>query len=104
LDASDKGILTSEIKANEIHLYKSEEHHLNWLECIKSRKEPISPVEMGHRACSVCLISHIAMKVPGKLNWDPKVERFTNSDLANSMLSRTQRKPYGTENISLKGL
>jgi myo-inositol 2-dehydrogenase / D-chiro-inositol 1-dehydrogenase len=101
LDASDPAILTSEIKENEIHLYISENQHGNWLDCIKSRKEPISPVEIGHRACTVCLISHIAMKIPGKLEWDPKTERFRNNDLANSMLSRPQRYPYGTNYVRI---
>ena len=101
LDASDPKILTSVIGANEIHLYKSDEQHGNWLDCIQSRKEPISPVEIGHRTCSVCLVSHIAMKLPRKLNWDPKVERFVKDDEANAMLSRSQRKPYGTANVKI---
>lgn len=101
LDASDPKILTSVIGENEIHLYKSEEQHGNWLECIKTRKAPISPVEIGHRACSVCLVSHIAMKLPRKLQWDPKAERFVNDNEANAMLSRPQRKPYGTTNIKM---
>lgn len=101
LDASDPKILTSEIKENEIHLYKSDNQHGNWLDCIKSRKEPISPVEIGHRACTICLISHIAMKLPGRLEWDPKTERFRNSEVANSMLSRPQRFPYGTDYIKV---
>ncbi len=101
LDASDPGILTSEIKAGEIHLYQSENQHGNWLDCIRSRKEPVSPVEIGHRSCTVCLVSHIAMKIPGRLEWDPKNERFRNNDLANSMLSRPQRYPYGTNYIRL---
>ena len=101
LDASDPKILTSVIGENEIHLYKSDEQHGNWLECIKTRKAPISPVEIGHRACSVCLISHIAMKLPRKLQWDPKTERFVNDKEANAMLSRPQRKPYGTNNIKM---
>ncbi|MGC9343396.1 MAG: Gfo/Idh/MocA family protein [Bacteroidales bacterium] len=99
LDASDPKILESEIRENEIHLYKSEEQHTNWLDCIKSRKEPISPVEIGHRACSVCLISHIAMKIPGILRWDPKTERFFDNEGANAMLSREQRYPYGTDYV-----
>ena len=99
LDASNPGILTSVIKDTEIRLYESTEHHGNWLDCIKSRKQPISPVEVGHRSCTICLISHIAMKVPGILFWDPETERFTNSDLANSMLKRKQRAPYGTDFI-----
>jgi predicted dehydrogenase len=99
LDASSEEILRSKIGENEIHLYVSNEQHGNWLDCIESRKQPISPVEIGHRACTVCLISHIAMKVPGILNWDPKAERFVNNDLANSMLSRPQRYPYGTNYV-----
>ncbi|MBE0656029.1 MAG: Gfo/Idh/MocA family oxidoreductase [Bacteroidales bacterium] len=96
LDASDPKILESVIGKNEIHLYRSDEQHGNWLDCVKSRKEPISPVEIGHRACSVCLISHIAMKIPSILKWDPKAERFIGNDAANGMLSREQRWPYGT--------
>ena len=99
LDSSDPGMLASEILENEIHLYHSDEHHGNWLDCIKSRRDPISPVEIGHRACTVCLISHIAMKIPGVLKWDPKAERFRENDLANSMLKRQQRHPYGTDYI-----
>jgi myo-inositol 2-dehydrogenase / D-chiro-inositol 1-dehydrogenase len=101
LDASDPKILTSVIKENEIHLYISKEQHGNWLDCIKSRKEPISPVEIGHRACSVCLITHIAMKLGRKLAWNPDKELFINDNEANLMLSRTQRAPYGTDYIKM---
>ena len=99
LDASDPTLLESVIGPNEIHLYKSDEQHGNWLECIKSGKQPISPVEIGHRACTVCLVSHIAMKLPRQLEWNPEQERFVNDAEANALLSRTQRAPYGTSNI-----
>ena len=101
LNASDPEILKSVIGENEIHLYVSEEQHKNWLDCIVSRKDPISPAEIGHRTCSVCLLSHIAMKLPRKLYWDPVVERFINDDEANAMLSRPQRAPYGTNYIRM---
>ena len=99
LNASNPKILSSEIGSGEIHLYKSDDHKLNWLDCIQSREQPISPVEEGHRACSMCLISHIAMKVGRKLYWDSVNEKFINDDGANSMLSRPQRYPYGTNYI-----
>jgi predicted dehydrogenase len=99
LDASDPEILSSVIGPNEIHLYKSDEQHGNWLECIKSGNPPISPVEIGHRACTVCLISHIAMKLPRRLNWDPIEERFLKDPEANLLLSRSQRVPFGTTAI-----
>ncbi|MBE3084904.1 MAG: Gfo/Idh/MocA family oxidoreductase [Bacteroidetes bacterium] len=101
LDASDPKILKSVIGENEIHLYVSDSQQGNWIDCIKSRKEPISPVEIGHRACTVCLVTHIAMKLGRKLTWNPDNELFVNDNEANSMLSRSQRAPYGTDNIKM---
>ena len=94
LDASDPKILESVIGPNEIQLYRSKEQHLNWLECIRSRQQPIAPAEIAHRSCSACLVSHIGMKLPRKLYWDPAKERFINDDEANSMLSRPIRSPW----------
>ena len=94
LAASDPKIITSVIGPTEINLPRSTEHHLNWLESVKSRKAPIAPVEIAHRSCSACLLHHIAMKLPRKLYWDPAKERFKNDDEANAMLSRPQRVPY----------
>ena len=94
LVASDPKILDSVIGPNEIHLYESSDQHGNWLECIKSRKAPTAPAEVGHRACSTCLIHHIAMKTKRRLYWDPVKEHFKNDDEANCMLSRPQRAPY----------
>ncbi len=94
LMASDPKILDSVIGPNEIHLYQSDDQHGNWLECIKTRKAPTAPAEIGHRACSTCLLHHIAMKTKRHLHWDPAKERFINDDAANAMLSRPQRAPY----------
>ncbi len=94
LVASNPKILTSVIGPKEVHLYESAEHHGNWLDCIRSRKETIAPAEVAHRACSTCLLHHIAMKTKRRLHWDPVKERFLNDDAANAMLSRPQRAPY----------
>jgi len=95
LVGSNPKILDSVIGPNEVHLYYSEDQHGNWLDCIRSRKQPIAPAEIGHRACSTCLIHHIAMKSGGRhLHWDPEKERFINDPDANSRLSRSQRAPY----------
>ena len=101
LDTSDPKILSSIIKENEIHLYKIDNQHGNWLDCIKTRKAPISPIEIGHRACSICLITHISMKLGRKLDWNPETEMFVKDDEANKMLSRSQRFPYGTSYIKM---
>src|SRR6266540_4059908 len=94
LAASDPKIITSVIGPGEINLPKSTEHHLNWLEAVRSRQPPIAPVEIAHRSCSACLLHHMAMKLKRKLYWDPAAERFKNDDEANAMRSRPQRSPY----------
>ncbi len=99
LDASDPKILQSVIGPEEIHLIKSNEHHGNWLGAIQGNNELLSPVEIGHRACSVCLVSHIAMKMGRRLEWDAAKEEFVNDKEANSHLSRTQRRPWGTDYV-----
>jgi len=96
LDASSQKILDSVIGPDDIHLYKAPEQHKDWLNAIRSGKDPVAPAEVGHRSCSACLVSHIAMKLPGKLHWDPQRERFLDNDAANAMVSRPQRYPYGT--------
>jgi len=101
LNASDPKILDSVIGENETHLYKIDDQHGNWLECIKTRKAPISPIEKGHKACVTCLISDIAMQFPRKFEWDPDKEMFLNDDEANALLHRDQRKPYGTDYVKV---
>lgn len=99
LNASDPNLLTSVIGESEIHLEKINDQHGNWLECIKTRNQPISPIEKGHKACTVCLISDIAMQFDRKLEWNPDKEMFINDNEANAMLHREQRKPYGTDYV-----
>lgn len=94
LSSSDPKIIKSVMGPDEIHLPVSQEHHGNWLECIRTRQQPIAPVEVAHRACSACLLHHLAMKLKRRLFWDPVAERFKNDDEANAMLSRRQRWPY----------
>lgn len=96
IDASNPKILQSVIGSNEIQLYHSAQQHANWLDCIKSRKEPVAPVEVGHRSCTTCLLHHIAMKLKRKIYWDPQKEAFTNNDKeATAMLMKPRRKGYG---------
>lgn len=95
LQASNPAILASEIGPNEIRLYRAPAQHRNWLDSIRTREAPIAPAEIGHRACSTCLLHAIAMHSEGqRLRWDPRAERFVDNDRANAMLSRPQRTAY----------
>lgn len=94
INAEPKSLLTSVIGPNEIHLYDSNDHKQNFLDCIKSRKDTICTAEIGHRSASVCHLGNIAMKLGRKLKWDPKAEHFINDSAANNMLTRAMRAPW----------
>ncbi|QAY75425.1 Gfo/Idh/MocA family protein [Sphingosinicella sp. BN140058] len=94
LQASDPKILASVIGPDEVHLLKAPEQHRNWLDAIRTGAPLSAPAEIGHRACSTCLLHHIAMKTRRRLRWDPLAERFLGDDAANALLSRPQRARY----------
>ena len=94
ITASDPALLKPEARAGETRLYLSGNHMKNFLECMRTRKEPVAAVEVGHRSNTVCLLAHIAMKLGRKLRWDPRAERFLDDAEANSRLDYPRREPW----------
>lgn len=82
------------IGENDIHLFKSDSHFQNWLDCIRSRERPVADVESGHRACTICHLANIARWVGRPLRWDPVTETFPDDAEANGYLSRPQREGF----------
>lgn len=76
------------IGENEKHVYKSENHYLDFLNAIRKRNKPISDVEVGHRTASVCNIGNIAYELKRPLRWNPVKEKFKDDDEANKLLGR----------------
>ncbi|MFA7003351.1 MAG: Gfo/Idh/MocA family oxidoreductase [Verrucomicrobiia bacterium] len=93
LTASDPKLLNETIGPSEIHLYESSDHMRNFLDCVKSRREPVAPVEVGHRSTSICHLGNIAMTLKARLAWDPAAECFTghNAAAANRLRHRAGR-------------
>jgi predicted dehydrogenase len=94
IDAEPKSLLKEKIGPDEIHLYNSRGHKQNFLDCIKSRKDPIASAEIGHRSSTVCHLGNIAMLMGRKVKWDPKRERFINDGAADSMIAHSMRAPW----------
>jgi len=94
IDAHPKSLLKEKIGPNEKHVYKSDDHRKNLIDCIKTREPTIAPVEVAHRSTTICSLGHIALRTGAGLKWDPKKERFTNHDAANRMLERPMRSPW----------
>ena len=70
------------------------DHVRNFLDCVKSRQDPVEPVEAGHRTASLCHLGNIAMKLRRKIRWDPQQEQIIGDDEASRMLSRPMRAPW----------
>ncbi len=91
---SDPGTILSEPLAEDApRVYHSDNHHRNWLDCIRSREQPICTAEIGHRSASICHLGNIGYWLRRTLTWDPAAERFTDEE-ANSFLWREPRKEW----------
>ena len=75
----------------------SADHSANFLESIKSRKQPISDVWSHNRMLEVCHLSNIAMRLGRELNWDPVKREIVGDAQANAFLARENRKGYEIE-------
>jgi hypothetical protein len=69
-------------------------HHSNWIECIRTRRQPSSNEEIGHRSASLGHLTIIAHKLHRSLKWDPDKEEFIGDDEANRLLFRAMRSPW----------
>ena len=94
IDAHPKSLLRETIGPNEIRLYESRQHEQSFLDCIRSGRETITPVEVAHRSTTAVLLAGIAAKLQRRLRWDPARERFIDDSEANRLLSYAMRAPW----------
>ncbi|HWI56500.1 MAG TPA: hypothetical protein VNZ22_04695 [Bacillota bacterium] len=78
----------------EGRLYASQEHHQNWLDCIKSRQLPICDVAIGHRSATVCHLGTIAIRAGKPLRWDPLKEELVGDAEATKWVHKPYRAPW----------
>ncbi|MCH7557295.1 MAG: Gfo/Idh/MocA family oxidoreductase [Planctomycetes bacterium] len=69
-------------------------HHANWFECIRTRRQPSCDEEIGHRSASLGHLTIIAYKLQRSLKWDPAKEEFLGDEAANRLLFRAMRSPW----------
>jgi len=94
LDANPKSLLKVKLAANETHLFKSDNHHVNFIDAIKGRTRPAAPIDVAFCSDAICHLQQIAIKLRRKLRWDPAQEAFLQDDEANRMLDRPMRAPW----------
>ncbi len=95
IDAEPKSILETKFGPNDIRLYKSDDHHGNFLDCIKTKKECIASADIAHHSIAVGHLGLIAIKLGRKVQWDPEKEQFVKDPEADSLLQpRPLRMPW----------
>jgi predicted dehydrogenase len=72
-------------------------HTRNFLDCMRSRKEPNADVEIGHRSTTMSLLANMSLAVKQRLEWDAETERIANVPAANDLLHYEYRKPWKLE-------
>src|SRR5205823_8556952 len=78
----------------KVQLYHSSEHGRNFLDCVKSRKPTITPVETAHHSAIPGHLGLISMLVGRKIKWDVAKEKILGDAEASKLLSRPYRKPW----------
>ncbi len=69
-------------------------HARNFIDCIKSRQQPIADVEEGHQVSTACHLANISMKVGRMIRWDAEKEQIIGDKEANAMVEHSYRKPW----------
>jgi len=95
LRSKPEEIVKSPVDPNkDTQLYKSSNHHQNFLECVKTRQLPICDVEIGHRTATVCHLGNIVARLGRKIQWDPVKEQIVGDDEAAKWVHRPYRAPW----------
>jgi predicted dehydrogenase len=78
----------------KVKLYESSNHWQNFLDCVKSRKPTVTPVETAHHSAIPGHLGLISMLVGRKLKWDVQSERILDDAEASQLLTRSYRPPW----------
>ena len=94
VESSPAELVRHKFGPNDIQVYESKDHRMNFIESILSRKPTICPASVGHRTATICQLSGIAERLGRPLKWDPKTEQITGDAEAAAMQDRPRRKGY----------
>ncbi len=94
MESEPADLLKTKFGPNDIQLYRSPGHQRNFLDCVKSRKQTLTPCEVAHRSATPGHLGLIAMKLGRAIRFDPATESILNDHEASVMLGKTMREPW----------
>ena len=93
-EASPDSLLTAETPSGGVHLKKSPGHYEEFIECVKSRAETLTPAHVALNSATPGWLGQIAMLTGRKITWDAANHRIVNDPEAEKLLSRNMRAPW----------
>lgn len=94
--ASDPGFMPPETEVIEGPYETRIPHQVNFIESVRSRQDPVVPVEIAHSSCTVCNLGNIACELKRTVKWDPSTETFVDDTdgAATNLMQYDYRKPW----------
>jgi predicted dehydrogenase len=69
-------------------------HVRNFLDCVKSRRQPVENLEVGHHISTVAHLGNIALRSGHRIVWDPVREHIVSDPAANRLVGVKYRAPW----------
>jgi predicted dehydrogenase len=92
--ASNQKLWKQELKPSDERVYESKGHVRNFIDCVKSRKEPVCPVEMAIRCDTIAHMVDVTARTKRVITWDPKTEQIIGDAEAAKMVTRPYRDEW----------
>jgi len=92
--AEPKSVLQSTLGPNDVHLPRSSNHGLNFIECVRTRGTPVSNIDDAVHSDVISHLSDIAIRLRRRIVWDPVTEQIIGDEQARRMMDRATREPW----------
>ena len=99
LDASNKEWIKEDFNRGPIKIYKSPNHHKNFVDGIRSREACIAPAETAHRSATPGHIAYVSAALGRALKWDPENEQVIDDPIADKLLKELNYRDGWSLNV-----
>lgn len=98
MNTNPESLMDIKFKPTDIRLYQSKNHLQNFIDCVKTRKQTVSPIDVAVRSNHICLLSDIAIRTGKIIHWDTEKETITDPiqlpDNVQKLIHRPKKSPW----------
>jgi predicted dehydrogenase len=94
IDARPRSLLDIKLGSSAVRLPDSSGHHRQFLECVLSRGETLTPPGVALRSATPGYLGLISILTDQTIRWDPLRETIVGGPVASRLLSRPMRAPW----------